>query len=101
MRRKSKSEARQTLPLRCPRWFRSRWRRVSLSTRRSREEGAVNRMAEKKAQKKPATTAAAAQPIGSAARDVRFDGPLPEQECPGEKCTFHGRLAISGPMRGR
>src|SRR5256712_2413653 len=96
MRRKSKSEARQTLPLRCPRWFRSRWRRDSLSTRRSREEGPVNRMAEKKAQKKPATTAAAAKPIGSAARDVGDDGPVPEKTCTDAKCPLHRRLSVRG-----
>jgi small subunit ribosomal protein S17 len=58
----------------------------------------VNRMAEKKAQKKPATTAAAAKPIGSAARDVGIDVPVPEKSCTDAKCPFHGRLSVRGQM---
>ncbi|HEX9566931.1 MAG TPA: hypothetical protein VGA48_04970, partial [Thermoplasmata archaeon] len=53
-------------------------------------------MAEKKAQKKPVTTAAAAKPIGSAARDVGIDVPVPEKSCTDAKCPFHGRLSVRG-----
>jgi len=53
-------------------------------------------MAEKKAQKKPAPPAAAAKPIGSAARDVGIDVPVPEKPCTDAKCPFHGRLSVRG-----
>ena len=56
----------------------------------------MNRMAGKKAQKKPATTAAAAKPTSSAARDVGIDVPVPEKSCTDLKCPFHGRLSVRG-----
>src|SRR3989442_13662416 len=55
-------------------------------------------MAEKKAQKKPAAPAASARPVGSAARDVGIDVPLPTTPCTDAKCPFHGRLPIRGQM---
>ncbi len=53
-------------------------------------------MAEKKAQKKPATPAATPKPISSAARDVGIDVPVPEKPCTDSKCPFHGRLPVRG-----
>src|SRR2546426_11981743 len=53
-------------------------------------------MAEKKAQKKPATPAAAAKPVGSPARDLGIDVPVPEKPCTDAKCPFHGRLPVRG-----
>src|SRR6266571_2881905 len=59
-------------------------------------------MAEKKAQKKPATPAAAAKPVakpvGSPARDVGIDVPVPTTPCTDAKCPFHGRLPVRGQM---
>ena len=47
-------------------------------------------MAEKKAQKKPAATAA------PAARDIGIDVPAPAKACTDPKCPFHGRLPVRG-----
>ena len=56
-------------------------------------------MAEKKAQKKPAApVAASAKPVGSAARDVGIDVPIPTTPCTDPKCPFHGRLPVRGQM---
>src|SRR5437879_9275945 len=56
-------------------------------------------MAEKKAQKKPtAPAAASAKPVGSAARDVGIDVPIPTTSCTDPKCPFHGRLPVRGQM---
>src|SRR2546422_10767307 len=55
-------------------------------------------MAEKKAQKNPPTAPAAAKQIGSAARDVGIDVPVPEKSCTDAKCPFHGRLSVRGQM---
>src|SRR5436309_12812393 len=61
-------------------------------------------MAEKKAQKKPATPAtpaapaAAAKPAASKARDVGIDVPVPTTSCTDAKCPFHGRLSVRGQM---
>ena len=53
-------------------------------------------MAEKKAQKKPATPASAPKPIDSTVRDVGIDVPIPEKPCTDPKCPFHGRLSVRG-----
>jgi small subunit ribosomal protein S17 len=53
-------------------------------------------MAEKKAQKKPATPAASAKRAGAAARDVGIDVPVPTTTCADPKCPFHGRLSVRG-----
>ncbi|HVG37088.1 MAG TPA: 30S ribosomal protein S17 [Thermoplasmata archaeon] len=56
-------------------------------------------MAEKKAQKKPATPVASIKPVGSAAvRDVGIDVPIPTTPCTDAKCPFHGRLPVRGQM---
>src|SRR5207247_10716419 len=53
-------------------------------------------MAEKKAQKKPATPASAPKPIDSTVRDVGIDVTIPEKPCTDPKCPFHGRLSVRG-----
>ncbi len=53
-------------------------------------------MAEKKAQKKPATPAASAKPAASTARDVGIDVPVPTTPCTDPKCPFHGGLSVRG-----
>src|SRR5437899_12162006 len=53
-------------------------------------------MAEKKAQKKPATPASAPKPIDSTVRDVGIDVPIPEKPCTDPKCPYHGRLSVRG-----
>lgn len=53
-------------------------------------------MAEKKAQKKPVTPAAAPKPSSSAVKDVGIDVPTPERACTDPKCPFHGRLSVRG-----